>query len=329
MVKLIDYMEIQNSDSFPQPPASIQILGQGFNIAANNVAIILLPIFLDVFLWLGPRIKITNLMQPILADIHQLETSGQAMPMPTETLLEFWNGFNLLTILRTFPLGVPSLMAINISNESPLGLRADFEADTWLMVLAATIGLMVLGWVLGALYYRQVSQVTLNYQNSLTQNLIQSVLLSGTWHFVAFIASLPVLLILGILLLINGLLANIAYLILLVIVLWLAIPAFFSAHGIFSKGNNAFQSIVQSFRLARYGLPPLGWFILLAVVISQGMDALWRIPPANSWMALVGIFGHAFISSSLLAASFIYYYEMHNWIERAAQWLNSQAASNA
>ncbi len=327
MVKLTDYMETRNTDSFPKPPGTIQVLGQGFNAIANNITVIALPILLDLLLWLGPRIRLTNLMQPYFDEWLRLEASGQSLPMETSLLTEFWQGFNLLAILRTFPLGVPSLMSASLVGGTPLGAPLELENDSWLMALGWLVMLSLVGWTLGALYYRQIAQAATNAQVDLPRALFHSLLLSGGWNLFALMAGIPALLILGILMLINGLLANIAYLIILVLVLWLCIPVFFSAHGIFIKNHNAFQAVAQSFRLVRYGLPPLGWFALLAILLSQGMDMLWRIPPTNSWMALVGILGHAFIASSLLAASFIYYYEMNNWIERAAQWLNSQSTS--
>jgi hypothetical protein len=43
----------------------------------------------------------------------------------------------------------------------------------------------------------------------------------------------------------------------------------------------------------------------------------------------IGILGHAFISTSLLAASFIYYRDLNTWIESAQQWLKKQKTSSA
>ncbi len=81
--------------------------------------------------------------------------------------------------------------------------------------------------------------------------------------------------------------------------------------------------------MVRYSLPNIGWFSIMAIVLSQGMDMLWRIPPANSWMTAVGILGHAFVSTSLLAASFFYYRDINLWIESALQWLKTNNTSSA
>ena len=45
------------------------------------------------------------------------------------------------------------------------------------------------------------------------------------------------------------------------------------------------------------------------------MDLLWRTPDEASWLMLVGIAGHAFVTTSLLAATFIYYRDADRWTE--------------
>jgi len=70
----------------------------------------------------------------------------------------------------------------------------------------------------------------------------------------------------------------------------------------------------------------------MAFVISQGMDVLWQTPPEDSWLSLVGIFGHAFISTGILADSFIYYKQAEKRLQALMQQrqaiLIQQAADN-
>jgi hypothetical protein len=44
-------------------------------------------------------------------------------------------------------------------------------------------------------------------------------------------------------------------------------------------------------------------------------------------MTLFGIFGHAFISTALLAASFIYYRDLNDWVEAILVWMKARAGS--
>jgi hypothetical protein len=54
---------------------------------------------------------------------------------------------------------------------------------------------------------------------------------------------------------------------------------------------------------------------------------LWRIPPADSWLTLLGIFGNAFVSTALLAASFIYYRDLNVWVDTVFQWVQNRTNS--
>jgi hypothetical protein len=71
--------------------------------------------------------------------------------------------------------------------------------------------------------------------------------------------------------------------------------------------------------LTRLTLPKTSLLFLSMLVISEGLDTLWRVPGERSWMSFVGVLGHAFVSTSLLAASFIYYRDATRWVQRLIQ----------
>jgi hypothetical protein len=155
------------------------------------------------------------------------------------------------------------------------------------------------------------------------------VLLSGLWAAIFVIFGLPILIFMGIVSLLGSAVQTVIVFLLIIPASWCLIAVFFSCHGVFIDAQNAFVSIWNGFRVVRYSLPTLSWFSILAIIINRGMDLLWLIPPATSWMTLVGICGHAFVSTSLLAASFIYYHDLNTWIESALQWLKTQKTLSA
>ena len=93
-------------------------------------------------------------------------------------------------------------------------------------------------------------------------------------------------------------------------------PLFFTPHGIFIRKQNALRSILSSLRMIRFSLPTSGMFVLSVFILSRGLDILWSAPKSESWLALVGFAGHAFITSAMLAASFVYYRDMGDWLEK-------------
>jgi len=319
--------------SLPPPPRAVTALINGFNAIASNVAIILFPAALDFFLWLGPRLKADALLAPLMDALPEIQAQAPAeqAKVITQLMTDFHNGLNLFSIFRTFPMGVFSLMSTNISVKSPLGIRTALDVPNWLVAFGFILLLTFLGWVAGSLYFRSVSRAALKSQEgpSILRVLLQGMLLSVTWSLFFTVANLPVIIVLWMMTLLNTLLRTLLLVLLSVPVAWVLMVIFYSFYGVFTHSQNAFASTRNSIRMLRYGLPPLGWFTMLTILISQGMDLLWRAAPADSWMMGVGILGHAFVSTSLLAASFIYYRDLNAWIETALQWLKKQNKSSA
>jgi hypothetical protein len=98
-----------------------------------------------------------------------------------------------------------------------------------------------------------------------------------------------------------------------VLLLWFIVPFLFSAHGIFFYRQSVLHSIWRSIRIVRFTLSATSLFFLAVFVISRGLDLLWSIPAGDSWFTLVGILGHAFTSTGLLAASFVFYRDADLW----------------
>jgi hypothetical protein len=334
VVKLRD-METRTPElpSLPPPPRAVTSLIKGFNSIAGNVAVILFPAALDIFLWLGPRLKIDTLLAPIIQSMPDIQSQVQPdqARLFTQFLSEFQNGLNLFTAFRTFPLGVFSLMSTNFSVTSPLGMRAFLNVSNWLAAVAIVLVLTAFGWVAGSLYFRSVSRVALKQNSgpSVFRGLLQSVLLSFVWMVFFFFANLPLLVLMMVLTMMDATVRTIIIIILSIPAIWVLLAIFYSFYGIFANAQNAFTSTRNSIRMLRFGLPPLGWFTMLIILISQSMDLLWRAAPPDSWMMGVGILGHAFVSTSLLAASFIFYRDLSVWIDTALQWFKNQNKSSA
>jgi hypothetical protein len=328
-------MESRNPElpPLPPPPGAISALVNGFNAIASNVAVILIPAILDLFLWLGPRLKADTLLAPIMELMPQIQaqaTTEQAKEI-VPVLTDFVKSYNLFSVFRTFPLGIFSLMTTKMSITSPLGERIGDDVPHWQVAFAIVLVLTFFGWLAGSLYFRAVSRVALRLEQGpgILRSVLQGILLSGIWLLFFSLVNLPLFILLWLLSLLDSLVRTILVFLLVVPLSWVLLVVFFSFHGIFVSAQNAFISVRNSLRMLRYGLPPLGWFAMLTILISQGMDMLWRIPPADSWMMGIGILGHAFVSTSLLAASFIYYRDLNNWIESALQWLKTQKTTSS
>jgi hypothetical protein len=102
-------------------------------------------------------------------------------------------------------------------------------------------------------------------------------------------------------------------------VLWLILPLAFSPHGIIANQANLLTAIKLSANLIRRTLPTSVLFLLAIFLLSKGLDILWLIPNETSWLLIVGILGHGFVTTSLLASSFIYYRDSLRWMVPSGQ----------
>lgn len=313
----------------PRPPGLIASFTKGFDTIANNVTVIVFPVILDLFLWLGPHLRLKQLLEPLIAQFSSLAAPASSVALDPAQVQQVWtqflDQFNLFSLLRTFPVGITSLMSGRMPIQTPFGAPVDLETGSFFSVMGWWLLLAICGWIIGGLYFHWVSAVALKPpKRSLLQSLMQTVLLSVIWLSILFIFGLPVFLIFSVLALISPLLAEAALLIFALLSLWLALPVFFSPHGIFTYQQNAWMAILNSLRMVRFTLPASGMFLFSTIIISQGLDFLWRTPPEDSWLTLIGIAGHAFISTAILATSFIYYRDVNAWLQAMADQLKTQ-----
>ncbi len=119
-------METSNQTQLPPPPGVIVALKTGLDVIAGHLSVLLLPLALDVLLWFGPRLSVKNLFSPL---IEEAVRANAASGLPMDNALafqkfaaEFLGRFNLFSLLRTFPVGLSSLMIGKMPAQTPLGL---------------------------------------------------------------------------------------------------------------------------------------------------------------------------------------------------------------
>ena len=319
-------------NKLPPPPGLIATLMRGFDSVANHVLLILPPVLLDLFLWLGPHLRLKTFFQPIIDQLPTLAKSFPASFPDLATVQQEWlaviNQFNLFVILRTFPVGVTSLLSLQSPGQTPLGIPANIDAGSFFGICGWALLLILLGWLVGSLYYYWISRVALKLEtHPLWKSVKQAVFLSIIWVGILLILGLPASLLISTISLFSPLLGEIMLFAAALLVVWLLMPIFFSVHGIFTLQLDAFRSILGSLRMVRFTLPNTGLFLLVFVLINSGLNFLWNTPQLNSWWLVVGIAGHAFVSTALLAASFIYYRDINAWLTVVFAQLQSQATS--
>ena len=99
-------------------------------------------------------------------------------------------------------------------------------------------------------------------------------------------------------------------------------------HGIVLRGSRVKQAIIDSILLVRRNMPAAAGLLTLGLLISWGMGYLCAIPNSDSWLLMLGVAGHAFIATGLVAASFIFYQDRYRWTNEMHEWIKKQQAGN-
>jgi len=330
-------MEVSKLENLPPPPGIISSIKAGFDSVASHITAILLPLLLNLFLWLGPRLQMNAMFESIKGEMVLIwQQSGVSAPdiqSGLDTYEKMIPRINLFWLMRTFPIGISSLFPSKEALATPLGNPAIWQVSA--LNLPVWIFLLIfVGWVGGALYFRSVAWIALpNPEESAIHvfgAIIQTILISIICGILILTLGFPIMLVLYFVIQLNAIVANIFVLILSLLSMWIIVPLFFWPHGVFVKKQNVLTSIISSIQLTRFTLPTSSMFVLIIFLLSFGLNYLWKIPPDTSWMTLIGIFGHSFVTTALLAASFIYYRDMSIWLHTVIEKLRpSQSAKQA
>ena len=308
------------------PPKILPILLKGFNTIANHWYLLLFPILLDALLWLGPRLKVKTLLTPFISTMGEnMQRIGPAEMADTwntyQTLwTELLDQFNLANALRTVPIGIPSIIARISPLENPLGKGLAFEIPSANLVFTILLGLLLVGFFFGSLYFQLLSRVSAEPGEKLSAKdlfagYLQSLVLFALLILLLVFILLPMTMLFSLISLVNFGIGQFLVLAALFVLVWLFMPLVFAPHGVYVLKQKALPSMLLSVRLVRIFLPGTGFFVFTCVLISEAMNLVWTLPDSTSWMTLISIGGHAFVVTSLLTASFIYYREGLKWMQ--------------
>ncbi len=311
-------MASANSQLLPAPPSLTKSLLAGFDAVSSKLGIVLFSIVLDLFLWMGPRVPLRSLVASLVEQLPVMTNK--------QVLLDASQELNLLSSLRSYPIGIPSLMASRGLLSAPIFGSWSLDVPSWNAAAVIWVCLTLVGIMLGTVYFSMLSVAALERKfdwKALLLNLPwdywQIMKLTVMMFLIAIGLSIPFICLFS-LLGVTGFSTSMVFIFpYLMVLVWFFFPLIFSPHGVFVNRKNSWESVRESAKLVRWTFPASALFIGAALIINEGLNVLWRVPPDKSWFHLVGITGHAFVSAGLIAASFIYYHEAGLWVQKAAQ----------
>ncbi len=309
----------------PTPPVGvIESLSQGFETVAGNLGLLLLPLLLDLLLWVGPRLAFGPAIEAAYREVWKpaLVNSEQEIPEAAAELFQF-----MATASETVPpvylpvLGIPSLMAWHAAQPLPFS----YTPPVWVIdtpagimgveVLALGSGIILISFYI-TLIAQQVGEGRISLRNVLARlpaNVFWLSLFVVGGGILLLAMFLPFFVLAAGLSLLNGFLGNIATVGGMVFLLWVSLFGIFTVHSIVMHRRNLFGALWDSVRVVQWNMSATLFLVLLIVVLNSALSFVWSLADTASWLALPAIAGNAFISTGLWAATFVFFKDRYRY----------------
>ena len=306
-----------NQEKTTALPSIWNTIAAGFELITRHPWLLILPVLLDIFLWLGPRLSFGPLVQQLMT---QLPVDATLMdPRPMLDLIA--PRTNMFTYLSVTLLGVPVLMTGLTPESTPLTPML-VDIDRWGTWAGLILGLTIVGLLLTAIYSTLIASVVVKTDNDGVNRSASGIgellqWIGRTWFRFGALALLYLVLMLVILLpitligafvaLISQLLATFVILVGPVILLSVTLFLSFTPQGMVLNRKSFLPTLADSVRLFQTNLLPALSLLLAVIIIRQVLAWLLLAADDGSWLTLASILGHAFVSTALSAAMLIFY----------------------
>jgi hypothetical protein len=308
-----------------QPSGVIETLSAGYTAVNRQLWVLMLPILLDVFLWLGPHVSYSPLVGPVVTQAaewtRQVALGPRRGPSTPDLvgslddsrqwLIARTDETNGLNVLAWSPIALPSPATLPSASDELAFVSGWFEG---LALLGASAGL---GLLLGGWFYAGLANASAGVRGGPlaagrgTPRAVIDVLgLIGVLLVTAFLLGIPVLLLIGFTALLSPPVAALGGVLVGLGVLFAAVHLFFAIDAIFISNAGPLTAIQRSVGVVRRHLRPSVALILLTWLILAGMAQVWDVLDntlQSPFGVALGILGNAYIASGLIAAGMIFY----------------------
>ena len=270
-----------------KPLTIIEALSGGFELILQNPWVVLIPVALDLWVWLGPQISV----QPLFDQLNAFLQANAALTpnvspdtlqnteLVTTALKSAGASFNLFGVIAT---GLPTLFWIQPpAAESARSLLSVISDSIALMLWLAPLVLLAL--FLTALFMeligRAVRQETKlgNFAPRLAVGFGTTTLLAILLFGLTLALAIPLSLGATLVSLFSPGIASFVLLAGMLIVLWATLYLAFVLPSIFVSRANAWQAILNSVSLFRFDFWSAMGIVILTYLIRWGFAFIWEL----------------------------------------------------
>lgn len=287
----------------------IDTISLGYGLVTRRPWLIVLPVLLDLFFWLGPRLS----MQPTVDAVTSLlAAQGGENAGMLDALRRMGTQSDLFMLLAV---QIPSLIRwLDPATSSLPETRPVVTLTGMLATFAVALLLLAAGLLLSMLYLAPIAQVVrsggadmLRAPRLAGRAWLRLLLLVALLSGVALVVIVPLSALAAVTALAGlNLLAPFSIL-LQVAVIWLFIYLYFVINAILVSDVGPLQAIRNSIAVVRHNFWASLGLMLLSALIVEGLTRVFRLFTGTPVGIPLAIVANAYIGSGLAAASMIFY----------------------
>ena len=313
----------------------IEALSAGLDAVLRHPWLLLIPVLLDMFLWVGPRMQAPALyrsFEPTLRQMTTAMTSSEARFAAQElskAVERFFTQYNLFVWLSTGLIGVP---VVNGGIDATLNLVTGslpnlWQVDTLDGYLLAYVLFTIVGLFISALFWTMLGDYVRGEPWQAARWLRRSfelwkklLLLMIVVAGLALMAIFPLSMVMFTLGALSAGVASLVPLLAVAVAAWIILVCLFTPHGLVLYHMTLSRAVSTSSMIVRANFVPTLSLAVIAMAISIGMGLIWEGLAADSWLRLIAVAGNAIIGTGLIVASLLFYqnrvailFESHRW----------------
>lgn len=298
----------------PQTPNLIETISAGYAVLNRRLWVLLIPVGLNLYLWLGARLSLKPFLQnlnesveastALLAPdtrqqehiVHSIQNTDMRVP------LAFLNFVPVLPPDVLLPQNLSATTAITVSGLP--GVIGSIVIINLLALLISSVFLTILASSVLNQPYTLADQV--HWVRKVIRDICGCLLLI---FGVGLLLGLPFLVLSTILV---GLLPGATIFVLIfwaVIGFWVYVYTGFAIEAVVLSEVGPLRAIYNSVNVVRRNLLSTLGLIFISLVVALGLEVVWRALAINPWGLVAAMAGSAYIGSGLVAARLVFYHE--------------------
>lgn len=320
-----------------QPLGVIDAISLGYRLVLRHWGIVLVPLLMDIFFWLGPQVTPWAAMRTLMAQsLPELRTAlEQSLGLTQADLIDPPTGANVLTLLVRVP-GSPSTLAATLGSlPAPPGwTQAVYSPESPWVVVGLMVALLFLGTPIAGLYLTLAARIIVlpeHRQHGLlstwawtTVHLFLLVLLALV-AFIGVTVGISLLLLLG--LFVSQGVAVALLGVSMFILSWLMVVAlvlfYFAPASIVLHRANVFQALMRSAVIVARNLWSSLGLIAVTFIISEGFALIWLRLFSSTAGAALSLVGNAYLTTGLTLAALLFFQDRYYfWYQAMAKALD-------